>query len=90
MTQLPDFLTSDQVAAVIGMPDAAAFLRARARLEDENLFPLPMPTMRRTMRWRKDEVLAWRDRHGRPVPPGIDPGLIASGKVHLLDVARSA
>jgi len=87
---LPLFLNSDQVAEVIGMSSAAAFLRVRSRLEDDTLFPLPMPTMRRCLRWRRDEVEAWVARQGKPAGPDIDPGLIATGKVHLLDMARSA
>lgn len=90
MTIQPPFLTSDQVAAAIGMPSAKAFMRVRPRLEDESLFPLPLPTMRRALRWRADEVQAWVNRNGRPATPEIDPALLASGKVHLLEMARTA
>lgn len=87
---LPLFLTSDQVAGVIGLPDATAFLRIRPRLERENLFPLPMPTSRRPMRWRHDEVAAWVDRMGRPGGPDIDPDDIRTGRIVMLQMARTA
>lgn len=90
MTALPVFLTSDLVAGVIGLPDGAAFLRQRDRLERENLFPLPMPTSRRPLRWRQDEVAAWVARMGRPAGPDIDPDDIATGRVVMLEMARSA
>jgi len=91
MTSQPPFIAADQVAQLIGMTNGRAFLRERARLEDDTLFPLPMPTTtNRNLRWRTDEVLAWRDRHGKPLALNIDPGLISSGKVHLLELARTA
>lgn len=80
----PLFLTSGQVADAIGYTSAGAFMRDRARLEADCLFPLPMPTHRhRAMRWRADEVQAWVARNGRPRP--------ASGaNLHLLHLAASA
>lgn len=90
MTATPAFITSDRVADMLGLPDGAAFLRQRARLEEDCLFPLPMPTSRRPMRWRADAVAAWVDRQGQPAAPGIPPELIRMGKVALLDMARTA
>lgn len=87
---LPLFLTSAHVAGVIGLDDADAFLRQRPRLETEHLFPLPLPVSRRPLRWRADEVLAWLHRQGRPMAPGATPEDIASGRVVLLDMARTA
>lgn len=87
---LPVFLTTDQVANVLGLDSGAAFLRQRPRLETETLFPLAMPHARRPFRWRADEVLAWVDRHGRPAMPGVAPELIATGKVVMLEKARTA
>lgn len=86
----PAFITSDQVAATIGLSDGAAFLRIRDRLERENLFPLPMPTSRRPLRWRSDEVAAWVNRMGVAAAPMIDPDDIATGRVVMLEMARSA
>lgn len=87
---LPLFLTTDQVATVIGLDSGAAFLRQRGRLETETLFPLAMPHARRPFRWKADEVLAWVDRHGRPAAPDVAPELIATGKVVMLEKARTA
>lgn len=99
---MPPFITSEKVAEMIGLPDAQAFLRIRPRLERDHLFPLPMPTYRRTMRWRTDEVAAWVARNGRPCPPDVLARLpanpmaaplaaaIATGKVALIERARSA
>lgn len=60
------FVDASAVAALCGFADRAAFLRARARLEDEEGFPLPMPSLRRPFLWRADQVVAWVDRVGRP------------------------
>lgn len=87
---VPLFVTASAVAELIGQPDAGAFLRIRPRLERENLFPLPMPTSRRPLRWRSDEVLAWVNRMGRPGGPDIDPSDIATGRVVLMEMARRA
>lgn len=87
---LPLFLTSAHVAGVIGLDDADAFLRQRPRLETEHLFPLPLPVSRRPLRWKADEVLAWLNRQGRPMAPGATVEDIASGRVVLLDMARTA
>lgn len=63
----------------------------RARLESAPvLFPLPMPHCKRPLLWRADEVAGWIARHGTPATPGIDPALIATGKVALLEMARTA
>lgn len=86
----PLFLTSRQVAAAIGLPDAAAFLRQRARLEDDHGFPLPMPTLSmRNLRWRADQVAYWVETHGRPKAPAM-PMLPPGGNVVLLQRAASA
>lgn len=78
------FITSAEVACLIGYSSAAAFLAARARLEDDCLFPLPMPThISRAYRWRRDEVEAWVARNGLPRP--------AQGtNLHILRLAASA
>ena len=85
------FINSDEVAGLLGLTDGSAFLRRRDRLEAEDLFPLPMPQSRRPMLWKADEVQAWIDIRGLPTirAPGIDPALVASGKVSLLHLARA-
>lgn len=91
---LPLFITSATVAQLLGFDDAYSFLRQRARLETEHLFPLPMPTSRRPRRWKADEVQAWVARNGNPMPAGVDPAVlacaVASGKVQLLAMAGHA
>lgn len=88
------FITSDRVAQLIGLPDSDAFLRQRARLERDHLFPLPMPTSRRPLRWKSDEICAWVERQGRPCPIDLPQdalaAAVATGRVALLDLARSA
>lgn len=62
-------ITSDEVAGLLGLVNAAAFLRQRERLEAEALFPPCVKVQKRAMRWRRDEVLAWVDRQGvAPMP----------------------
>jgi predicted DNA-binding transcriptional regulator AlpA len=79
MTTRP-FLTAAEVAQLLGLPDAPAFLRRRADLEGAAGFPPPMPWTigRRRMAWRADQVQAWVDRQGTPgardLPaPAADP-----------------
>lgn len=87
---LPLFVRSAAVARLLGLSDASAFLARRGWMERAQLFPLPMPHSRRPLLWKRDEVLAWIDRFGRPVGADVPPELIASGQVHLLAMARSA
>lgn len=84
------FVQAPEVAALIGLPSAHALLVKRARLERDQLFPLPMPHSRRPLIWKADEVQAWVDRHGNAGQIGINPEDIASGKVALMAMARSA
>lgn len=63
-------ITSDEVAALLGLDSARAFLRQRDRLEGVEFFPPPIRVQLRAMRWRRDEVLAWINRQGTaPMPP---------------------
>lgn len=85
------FLTSAGVAQALGLVSADAFLARRATLEAAPLlFPPPMPHCKRPLLWRADEVDGWIARHGIAAPAGIDPALIATGKVALLEMARTA
>lgn len=79
------FITADAVAALTGFADAAAFLRARTRLERDHDFPAPMPTCLRPLKWRLDAVRAWTEMQGRPLP---DAPAIAGPNVVLLAEAR--
>jgi predicted DNA-binding transcriptional regulator AlpA len=90
MTQ-PDFVTANDVATLTGFDDAPAFLRHRARLENDQDFPLPMPLGQRRMRWRRDCVLAWVAEQGLPrrVTAQLPP--IPEGpNIILLQMAKSA
>lgn len=73
-TTKPDatFITADVVASLIGFNNAAAFLRERERLEDQQ-FPEPMPTCQRPLKWRREAVLAWLDAVA-PVQPPMPEG----------------
>lgn len=57
----PLFMDAGEVAAALEMPDRAAFLRARDRLVAEHGFPAPVPWTRTPLKWRRADVIAWRD-----------------------------
>lgn len=91
----PLFLTADQVATTLGLLNAKAFHRQRARLEADTHFPPPMPTQRKPLRWRADELQAWIERQGTPdsathSPALPDPATIPRGKGTLIAIARTA
>jgi predicted DNA-binding transcriptional regulator AlpA len=87
MTQ-PDFITTPQVARLTGFVSPAAFLRQRDRLERDEGFPLPMPTTRGKLIWRRDCVAAWVAESG--LPRAATPQRIEGGNVVLLELARTA
>jgi len=80
------FIEADAVARITGYTSAAAFLRDRARIEAEQGFPLPMPTCRRPLKWRADQVKSWVQASGTPKQHNIHTG----GNVVLLREAASA
>lgn len=83
-----DFIPAADVAPLVGFDGPAAFHRHRARLERDHGFPQPMPTCRRPMLWRADQVVAWVAAQGLPTAP---PPVIPQGSnVHLLQLARMA
>ena len=84
-----DFIRAADVAQLVGYPTAAAFLEQRARLEEDHAFPLPMPTHRRCMIWRRDLVAAWVADQGQPkhIPVPVRP---IGPNVYLLEEARRA
>ena len=65
-----DFVTTREVADMLGLADAGAFLRQRPRLEDDHDFPMPMPQQLRPMLWRRDLVEMWITGQGfaKPAP----------------------
>lgn len=86
----PMLIRADAVADMLGLASAAAFLNRREGLEAEHYFPPPMPHSTRPLLWKSAEIAAWIDRMGRPNQPGIDPALITSGKVFMMEKARTA
>lgn len=85
------FITAAEVAPLIGMESAQAFLSARQRLEEEESFPLPMPTCRRPLRWRRDVIEAWVNQVGVPLearPDQMPNHQALPSNVVLLNMAR--
>lgn len=85
------FIDAADVAQLTGFQNAAAFLRARPRLEDEG-FPLPMPTSMRPLLWRREQVAAWVNVQGVPRDQRIDLTTMrnAGANVILMAEARRA
>lgn len=81
------FIEAPDVAGMVGFHSADAFLLNRHRLEDEEGFPLPLPTSRRPLKWRRTEVQAWVDGMGRPKDQLPDATRMG-GNVVLLAEAR--
>ena len=61
-----EFIDAKTVAELIGLRSGDAFLRIRARLESEEGFPIPLPTSRRPLLWRRSQIVGWVDAVGRP------------------------
>lgn len=66
MAATPTFITADQVADLIGASSGRAFLRKRKSLEDDQGFPLPMPSCQSPLIWRTSQVNSWVQEQGRP------------------------
>lgn len=66
--QLPMFIHSTHIAALLGLRDATAFMEQRDMLLRDHAFPTPMPQSRRPLLWRADQVLLWIERQGLPAP----------------------
>ena len=84
----PDFLTTDQVAARLGITPGLFRVRRETLIENA-AFPEPMPHCQRPMRWRADMVDQWILDQGRPraLPPAARP---IGTNVVLLEQARTA
>lgn len=67
----PLFIDAAEVAAALELPDRAAFLRVRDRLESDHGFPPPLPWTRAPLKWRRADVIAWRD--GLHAAPDLTP-----------------
>lgn len=91
----PAFITADGVAGLLGLDNGAAFLRRRKDMQQDSLFPPPMPHCARPLLWKADEVAAWIARQGNAPLPGeaLTPAMMQAmqgGKLHLLRLARTA
>lgn len=90
------FITASEVARMIGFDSATAFLRERVRLQDDHDFPLPMPTSRNPLKWRRSQVQGWTEAMGRaPSIMAADPVAPASPvartpRLAMLSEARTA
>lgn len=73
----PSFINSAQVATLLDLPSANAFLARRADLEEKG-FPLPCPWISRPLKWRADLVQGWIDRQGHPRALGNKPQLVTA------------
>jgi hypothetical protein len=69
------FITSGEVAGLLELPSANAFLARRADLEEKG-FPLPCSWSARPMRWRAELVRAWINTQGQPRALGHKPQLV--------------
>lgn len=72
---LPDFINSAQVAQLLDLPSANAFLARRDALEEMG-FPLPVAWSSRPLKWRADLVQGWILRQGYPRALGNKPQLV--------------
>lgn len=88
---LPDFITAGAVAQIVGLDNAAAFLRRRAAMETDLHFPQPMPLSRSPMRWRRDRVVHWVAEQGLPIAATANlPPRPQGPNVVLMEMARTA
>jgi hypothetical protein len=69
------FISSADVAQLLELPSANAFLARRADLEEKG-FPMPCPWSARPMRWRAELVRAWISLQGQPRALGRKPQLV--------------
>jgi hypothetical protein len=76
------FITSADVAQLLELPSANAFLARRADLEGLG-FPLPCAWSARPMRWRADLVQAWIALQGQPRALGQKPRLVAENAGYM-------
>lgn len=77
-----DFITAPEVAQILELDNAAAFLRVRHRLERDADFPQPLPIQHRPLKWRRDAIEAWKAVQGHastadaPTPASWGPNVI--------------
>lgn len=87
------FVSAAEVAHLLGISSATAFLARRSDLEGRLGFPSPVPWQRRPLLWRRESVERWVDGLGEVpsaalqlVPDQAD----AARRVVMLHMARTA
>lgn len=80
------FITAEEVAQLLELPNGNAFLRRRDELERDHDFPAPMPVPLRPMRWRASAVRGWLNAQGN-APTGA-PTAPPTNLVLLKEAAR--
>lgn len=81
------FIPAEDVARLIGYRTAHTFLMHRTRLERDEGFPPPLPTSRRPLLWRRDEVEGWIGEVGRT---GDQRTALTRGQLRVIEAARTA
>ena len=61
------FIDATEIAQLLEFDTKMMFLHRRKDMEAEG-FPRPVSFIRKPLRWRRDDVLAWRDGIGRSLP----------------------
>ncbi len=61
------FIDAIEIAELLEFDNKLMFLNRRKDMEAEG-FPHPVSFIRKPLRWRRDDVLAWRDGIGRTLP----------------------
>lgn len=84
----PAFIEAGDVADMIGYSSGAEFLRNREDLERDQDFPLPFPTCKRPLKWRRSQIRAWIARQGTPRSAQTRPR--PNCNQDMLDEARRA
>lgn len=84
----PDFVPTRAVARMIGISVNLFRIKREAMIEDLG-FPEPLPHSSSPLLWRRDQVEAWVEGHGRPraEPPPTRP---IGPNVVLMEEARRA
>lgn len=87
------FVTAGDVAHMMGLTSASAFLTRRAALEATRGFPSPVPWSKRPMMWRRDSVQRWVDALGEVPSAALEllpDQADAARRVVMLHQARTA
>ena len=87
------FIGAAEVAHMMGLTSASAFLTRRAVLEATRGFPSPVPWSKRPLMWRRDSVQRWVDALGEVPSAALEllpDQADAARRVVMLHQARTA